>query len=88
MQGFGAGGAGERERIKGKGRIGIVIGSLYLLAGRWPDAVKELTEGATIARANTDYLWHGKALDYLAICLVMYAWAGMEFRVSLQILDL
>jgi len=88
MQGFGAGGAGERERITGKGRIGIVIGSLYLLAGRWPDAVKELTEGAIIARANTDYLWHGKALDYLAICLVMYAWAGMEFRVSLQTLDL
>lgn len=88
MQGFGAGGAGERERIKGKGRICIVIGSLYLLAGRWPDAVKELAEGATIARANTDYLWHGKALDYLAVCLVMYAWAGMEFRVSLQILDL
>lgn len=88
MQGFGASGAGERERIKGKGRIGIVIGSLYLLAGRWPDAVKELVEGATIARANTDYLWHGKALDYLAICLVMYAWAGMEFRVSHQIFDI
>ncbi len=85
MQGFGAGGAGERERIKGKGRISIVIGSLYLLAGRWPDAVKELAEGATIARANTDYLWHGKALDYLTVCLVMYAWAGMDFRVSLQV---
>ena len=84
MQGFGAGGAGERERIKGKGRIGIVIGSLYLLAGRWPDAVKELSEGATIAKANTDYLWHGKALDYLSVCLIMYAWAGMDFRVSLQ----
>ena len=87
MQGFGAGGAGERERIKGKGRIGIVIGSLYLLAGRWPDAVKELTEGATIAKANTDYLWHGKALDYLTVCVVMYAWAGIEFRVGLPIFN-
>ena len=84
MQGFGAGGAGEKERIKGKGRVAIVIGSLYLLAGRWPDALKELSEGATVAKANTDYLWHGKALDYLSVCLVMYAWAGMEFRVSLQ----
>ena len=85
MQGFGAGGAAERERIKGKGRIAIVIGSLYLLAGRWPDALKELSEGATIAKANTDYLWHGKALDYLSVCLIMYAWAGMEFRVSLRL---
>ena len=88
IQGFGAGGAGEKERIKGKGRIGIVIGSLYLLAGRWPDAVKELTEGATIAKANNDYLWHGKALDYIVVCLIMYAWAGMEFRVSLQNLSI
>lgn len=87
MQGFGAGDAGARERIKGKGRIGIVIGSLYLLAGRWPDAVKELTEGATIAKANTDYLWHGKALDHLSVCLVMYAWAGMEFRVGVPIFN-
>ena len=83
MQGFGAGGAGERERIKGKGRISIAVGSLYLLAGRWPDALKELVEGAAVAKANSDYLWHGKALDYLSVCLVLYAWAGMEFRVSL-----
>ena len=82
MQGFGAGGAGERERIKGKGRIAIVIGSLYLLTGRWPDALKELAEGGSIAKANSDYVWHGKALDYIIVCLILYAWAGMEIRVS------
>lgn len=82
VHGFGAGGAVERERNKGKGRIAIVIGSLYLLAGRWPDAMKELVEGAVVAKANSDYLWHGKALDYVLVCLLMYAWAGMDFRVS------
>ncbi|MCJ1462510.1 hypothetical protein MMC07_001112 [Pseudocyphellaria aurata] len=81
MHGFGAGSIGERERNKGRGRVGVVIGSLYLLAGRWPDAVRELTESAIIARTNTDHLWHAKALDYIMVCLLMYAWANMDFRI-------
>lgn len=85
--GFGAGSLGERERNKGKGRVGIVIGAMYLLAGRWPDAVKELVQSATIARASSDYLWHAKALDYILICLLMFAWAGMDFRVSFHQID-
>lgn len=84
VHGFGAGSFGERERNKGKGRIGIIIGSLYLLAGRWPDAVRELTENAMIARTHNDHIWHAKALDYLIVCLLMYAWAGLDFRVSFQ----
>ena len=85
--GNGAGSLGERERNKGKGRIGVVIGAMYLLAGRWPDAVKELVQSATIARGNSDYIWHAKAMDYVLVCLLMYAWAGMDFRVSLLEID-
>lgn len=85
--GFGAGSLGERERNKGKGRVGIVIGAMYLLAGRWPDAVKELVQSATTARASSDYLWHAKALDYILICLLMFAWAEMDFRVSFHQID-
>lgn len=84
VQGFGAGGSGEKERIKGKGRVGTVIGAMYLLAGRWPDALKELVESATIHRANSDYIWLAKALDYILVTLLMYAWAGMDFKVSLH----
>lgn len=84
VQGFGAGGSGEKERIKGKSRVGTVIGSMYLLAGRWPDALKELVESATIARANSDYVWLAKALDCILVTLLMHAWAGMDFKVSLQ----
>ena len=78
---------GDREKIKAKGRIGVVIGSMFLLAGRWPDAVKELVQSANITRSNSDYVWQAKALDYLLVCLLMYAWAGMDFRVSLQKID-
>ena len=78
---------GDRERNKGKGRIGIVIGMMYLLAGRWPDAVKELVQSAAVARNCSDYLWHAKAMDCVLVCLLMFAWAGMDFRVSLHQID-
>lgn len=81
------GSLGEREKVKGKGRIGVVVGAMYLLAGRWPDAVKELVQSSTIARNSSDYLWHAKAMDFMLVCLLMYAWAGMDFRVSFQVID-
>ena len=82
VQGFGSGSVGERARNKAKGRIGVVIGSMYLLAGRWPDAMKELVESAAVARANSDHVWHAKALDYILVCMIMCAWGGMDFEVS------
>lgn len=82
VQGFGSGSVGERARNKAKGRIGVILGSLYLLAGRWPDALKELVESATTAKGIGDHVWHGKALDYILVCLLMCAWAGMDFEVT------
>ena len=87
VNGLGANSLGERERKKTKCRVGVVVGAMYLLAGRWPDAVKELVQSATVARSNSDYVWYAKAMDYILVCLLMYAWAGMEFRVSLHNID-
>ncbi|MCJ1395781.1 hypothetical protein MMC18_008667 [Xylographa bjoerkii] len=81
VQGFGSGSVGERARNKAKGRKGVVLGSLYLLAGRWPDALKELVESATVARGLSDHVWHAKALDYILVCLLICAWAGMDFEI-------
>ncbi|MCJ1472984.1 hypothetical protein MMC13_001633 [Lambiella insularis] len=81
VQGFGSGSVGDRAHNKVKGRKRVVLGSLYLLAGRWPDALKELIEGATITRSVSDHVWHAKALDYILVCLLICAWAGMDFEV-------
>ncbi|TVY65556.1 Transport protein particle subunit [Lachnellula suecica] len=81
VQGFGPGSTSERSRNIGKGRIGIVIGSLYLQAGRWGDALKELTEAGTIAKYNLDHLWHAKALDYILVSMLMLAWTGYDFQI-------
>ncbi|KAI0550834.1 hypercellular protein A [Xylaria curta] len=83
VQGFGPGGLNEKWRNKGKGRATIVVASLYLQAGRWTDALKELIEGATVAKSINDHLWHGKALELIFISLLMLAWAGHEFQVPI-----
>ncbi|KAL8830537.1 MAG: hypothetical protein Q9170_005689 [Blastenia crenularia] len=81
LQGFGSNSLSERERAKQRGRISIVMGSLYMLAGRWPDAVKEISDGAAVAKANNDHMWHGKGLDYLLVVCLLYAWADFDFRI-------
>lgn len=81
VQGFGSASLTERARNNGKARVTIVIGTLYLQAGRWPDAIRELVEGASVAKANSDYLWHAKALENILISLLMLGWAGMDFQV-------
>lgn len=83
-QGFGSGGVGERARNKGRGRVGVVIGTLYLCAGQWHEALKELTEGATRARAYSDHLWHAKSLENILVALLLFAWSGMDFQVCLS----
>lgn len=71
----------ERMRSRVKGRQLVVVGSLYMQAGRWPDAIKEFVEAITIARSNSDYIWHGKALECILLCFLMLGWAGMDFQV-------
>ncbi|KAL8992680.1 MAG: hypothetical protein Q9188_007527, partial [Gyalolechia gomerana] len=81
LQGFGSNSLSERERTKHRGRMSIVMGSLYMLAGRWPDAVKEFSDGITVAKAYNDHLWHAKALDDLLVICLLNAWAELDFRI-------
>jgi hypothetical protein len=81
VQGFGSNSVSERSRNKGKGRVGTVIGSLYLKAGRWGDALRELVESASIAKNTLDHLWHAKALDNILVSMLMLAWNGLDFQI-------
>ncbi|KAL6879018.1 TRAPP II complex [Trichoderma novae-zelandiae] len=81
VQGFGPGGANDRWRLKGKGRSAIVIGSMYLQAGRWGDSLKELGEGAAAAKSLNDHIWHGKALELILMNLLLLGWSGLAFQI-------
>ena len=81
VQGFGPGGANDRKRIKGKGRVAVVLGSMYLQAGHWADALRELSEGAAAARSLNDHIWHGKALELIVVTLCLLGWSDLEFQI-------
>lgn len=86
VTGFGSGGLNERWRNKGRARVQIVTGGLYLQAGRWADSIRELAEGAAVARSVNDHLWHGKALELILVNLILLGWAGLEFQVPAVLL--
>ena len=71
----------ERNQSKLAGRAAVVMGALYLQAGRWPDALKELERGSTVCRGLSDYLWHGKSLELIIACLLMHSWANLGFQI-------
>ncbi|KAJ5902452.1 hypothetical protein N7495_002980 [Penicillium taxi] len=73
--------ATDRTKNRIKARAGVVIGTFFLQAGRWHDALKELIDAANNARASSDYIWHGKALENILLCLLMLGWAGMDFQI-------
>ncbi|KAF2397237.1 Trs120-domain-containing protein [Trichodelitschia bisporula] len=81
VHGFGPGSINERNRNKGKCRVGIVIGSLYLQAGRWHDAFRDLADGAVKARSYSDHLWQAKSLENLMSCMLLLAWSGATFEI-------
>lgn len=83
ISGFGPGSIDERNRNKGKCRVSIVISSLYILAGRWNDALRELADSAARARSYSDHIWYAKALENMVTCMVMLAWSGTSFKVHL-----
>lgn len=87
IHGFGPGSINERNRNKGKARVDLVIGSLYLQSGRWIDALKELSEGARNASLFSDHLWHAKALENVMICMLLLAWSCTDFKVGFTLLS-
>lgn len=64
-----------------KGRQILVIGSLYLQAGRWSDALRELNDGVLKARANDDHFWHAKGLENVIVTMLLLAKGGMDFQI-------
>lgn len=60
-----------------------MLGSMYLQAGRWSDALRELSEGAQVARSLNDHIWHGKALELILMNLFLLGWLKLEFQIPI-----
>ncbi|KAM5473108.1 hypothetical protein MauCBS54593_002822 [Microsporum audouinii] len=71
----------ERAKARFQGRLHVLTGILYLQGGLWPEALRDLIEGAAIARSGSDYIWHAKALEAILICLLLFGWVGASFQI-------
>lgn len=71
----------ERARNRLASRQGLILGSLYLLAGRWPDALKELVIHTARAKLYMDHIWYAKGLENILVTLLLLAWARLDFTV-------
>lgn len=85
--GFGQSSSQEKTRARGKARVGIVVGSIYMMSGQWSEALRLLAESTTISQALTDHLWHAKGLENMMVCMMLLVWADADFKVP-KICDL
>jgi hypothetical protein len=80
-QGFGSNNSQEKLRARGKARVGIVIGSIQVMAGQWAEAQKALVDHTSKARSLADNIWTAKGLEMILVCLLLQAWAEVEFSI-------
>lgn len=81
VQGFGAGASQDKLKQRGKARVGLVVGSIRMMAGNWSEALRILTEHTNKARILGDHIWHGRGLDNIVTCLLLHSWAGLEYQI-------
>lgn len=64
------------------GRLLKLLGDMYLLTGKYGDAVKCYDEGAEKCRIVGDVLWEGLAREGRAVAGIGEAWEGRDGSVS------
>ncbi|CCH43722.1 Transport protein particle [Wickerhamomyces ciferrii] len=70
----------ERRQSKVRGRQLKILGNLYLLAGKYNNALKELNDAVPLLRISNDYLWLGSTLESIGVCLVMLTFLGVPYQ--------
>jgi len=71
----------ERDRNIGKARVGLIIGNLYLMAGIWNEAWKELLENTNKLKSLNDYIWVAIGVEKLLLCMILLGSEGFSFQV-------
>lgn len=64
-------GLSDKTKIRQKGRMLKFLASMYLIAGRWQDALRDFTEAAVTLKSAHDHLWYASSLEGIGICLVL-----------------
>lgn len=70
-----------RQSETSRGRFSIIQGMFQVQSGLWADAISILSEGASIAQSGHDHLWHGKALEFLLLCMLFLTRSDSTFTI-------
>ncbi|GAB7365384.1 hypothetical protein MBLNU230_g6462t1 [Neophaeotheca triangularis] len=81
VQGFGTGLSADKTRKRGKARVGIVVGTIHMIAGQWREALHLLVEHTNTCRTLSDQLWYAKGLENIVVCLLLHSWSGLEYQI-------
>lgn len=71
----------DKTKLRQKGRMLKYLAGMYLITGRWQDALRDFTEAAIALKGGHDHLWYGSALEGIGICLVLLSF--LEVPVSI-----
>ncbi|KAK0966250.1 hypothetical protein LTR91_017656 [Friedmanniomyces endolithicus] len=74
-------GSQSKSKARGKARVGIVVGHIYIMAGHWSEALRTLIEHTNAAKKHSDPLWHAKGLEGIVVSMLLLAWTGSEFSI-------
>lgn len=78
----------SKAKEKQIGRMKKYLGGMYLLAGRWQDALREFTEACTILKGAHDHLWLASALEGVGICLVLLSFLEVHITIPAIVLSI
>ncbi|KAL9052090.1 MAG: hypothetical protein Q9162_005607 [Coniocarpon cinnabarinum] len=71
----------DRGKFSAKLRQGLIVGNLFMMSGRWADALRELVDNTTRAKAFADYIWYAKGMECILTTMILLAWARIDFTV-------
>lgn len=71
----------ERRDLKSRGRQLKILGNLYMLAGKYNNALKELNDAIILLKQSSDYLWLGSALESISVLIIMMTALGLPYQV-------
>ncbi|KAI5961924.1 TRS120 [Candida theae] len=72
----------SKTHSKYSGRYHKLMGSLFLLAGKYNDALLSFTESITCLRRFDDFLWLGSALEGMALSIFLLSFVSANFQLN------
>ena len=77
----------SKTHLKHLGRQRKLMGSFYLLAGKYHDAFQNFIESLTSLKKSDDFLWLASALEGVAVSIVLMQFIGTAYQLPNQTMN-